>query len=177
MLTAHELAKRLDGREYRHEITPEEEREAAAAHLVVIFGASDDLNELRGAIEDEVSAWNGAEILLDADGLPENNCDSDCPNFRHDAFAKIRSKGPPWKFKTCLPHATFQVMEDGHVYGDGIVVCLDDVARALKKPGDVDAEEGRRLALDLVAKLGDPPEIGMTHARDALAEWARRGAR
>ncbi len=50
--TKEQLASRLTGREYGDEITEEEEAEAKASGLFVIFGASDDLCEIRLAVID-----------------------------------------------------------------------------------------------------------------------------
>lgn len=58
-MTAAELAALLNGREYRKEMSRDEEQVAKAAGLVVVFGASDDLMELRGAISDEVGCYDG----------------------------------------------------------------------------------------------------------------------
>ena len=53
-MTKEELAATLNGREYNHEITKEEEAEARENGLVVIFGASDDLDIL---FEMMIHAW------------------------------------------------------------------------------------------------------------------------
>ncbi len=57
-MNAKQLAAQLNGREYGSEITKEEEAAAKKAGLVVVYGASDDLVELRGAIEEEVGAYD-----------------------------------------------------------------------------------------------------------------------
>lgn len=67
-MTKEQLAYLLNGREYTNEITKEEEREAKNSGLLVIFGASDDLIELRGAIYDEVGAINGGEVRIGKNG-------------------------------------------------------------------------------------------------------------
>ncbi len=71
-LTKEELAARINGRAYRDEITPEEEKLAKENSLVVIFGASDDLIELRGAINEEIGA--GSVLRLSRKGIPESDC-------------------------------------------------------------------------------------------------------
>jgi len=64
MITAEELAAKLNGREYGEEITDTEEIEAKKSGLVVIFGYSDDSAELRGAINDEIGCNGGGNSLL-----------------------------------------------------------------------------------------------------------------
>ena len=59
-MTKEELAALINGRKYRHELTDKEEKAAKDARLVVVFGASDDLMEFRGAINDECGAYDGA---------------------------------------------------------------------------------------------------------------------
>jgi hypothetical protein len=63
-MDAKALAALLTGREYRQEITRAEEADAKAAGLVVAFGASDDLLEFRGAIDDEVGCYDGPEAPI-----------------------------------------------------------------------------------------------------------------
>ncbi len=126
-----ELANKLDGREYGDEITKDEEQEAKSAGLVVLFGASDDLMEFRGAINDEIGCW---EALLTNKGLLHNTCDSDnCPHFAKlkETAAVIEAKwdkdGFSWVYETKIPHTSFKVMEDGENYCKGIVFALADV--------------------------------------------------
>ena len=68
IMTLKEFAKMLDGREYLHEITKEEEALAKEFGFVVVFGYSDDNAELRGAIDDEIGCYDGG--VLEHDGLP-----------------------------------------------------------------------------------------------------------
>jgi hypothetical protein len=133
-MDAKTLAEKLNGREYGAEITKEERREAAAAGLVVVFGASDDLMEFRGVIDDEVGCYGGGSAYLTSDGLLENECASDdCPHFkkmRDDAYvieAKWDCDGYSWVYETSIPHATFEILEDGEKYCRGIVFALSDV--------------------------------------------------
>lgn len=75
-MTKDDLADLLNRREYGAEISAGEAELARAAGLVVMFGASDDLVELRGAVRGEVSAYNGAKFCLDAEGvIPESRDD------------------------------------------------------------------------------------------------------
>ena len=51
-MTAAKLAEQLNGIEYPASISRDLEAQAKAAGLVIVFGASDDLMEFRGAIHD-----------------------------------------------------------------------------------------------------------------------------
>ena len=136
-MTAKELAATLNGREIMNEITSAEARQAADAGLVVVFGYSDDNVELRGAIDSEVGAYEGAVIHITAAGLLEEPaCDTaedcTCPYF---AAAKSTAKtieaiwhdedGPCWTYETDIPHETFDIYEDGEVWCVGIVFSME----------------------------------------------------
>jgi hypothetical protein len=136
-LTKESLSAMLTGREYTEEITKPEAAQAKAVGLVVIFGASDDLMEFRGAINDELSAYDGTTAYLGGTGLLVNDCEDDeCPHF-----AKLKAKAKTieavwaegeysWTFKTDIPHATFEIVEDGDKYCRGIVIALADLHQA-----------------------------------------------
>ena len=73
-MTTDELAKQLTGFEYPFEPIGRHTLPAKEAGLVIVFGASDDLMEFRGAIYDEVGACDGGTALIDKEGLlPERN--------------------------------------------------------------------------------------------------------
>jgi len=144
-MTKDELAARLTGREYMNEITKDEEAEAKAAGLVVVFGASDDNVELRGAIHDEVGAYDGTTFRISRDGhalIDWDSLDKDDEAevkryFEHkrqsaeiEALWSPREPACSWAYRTDLPHATFDVMEDGDLYCRGIVFALSDIRSA-----------------------------------------------
>ena len=83
-MTSKELAAQLDGNQYGNEITKEQEIIAAGNGLVVVFGYSDDNVELRGAIDDEVGAYDGTTFHVTRDGvlqMPECNC-GECKYYK-----------------------------------------------------------------------------------------------
>lgn len=59
------LAKMLDGRKCGEETTPEIEAFAKDNGLIIAFGCSDDLLEVRGVFCEEYGAHDGKEILVD----------------------------------------------------------------------------------------------------------------
>lgn len=132
--TKEELATLLNNREYRREVPDDLGRIAAENGLVIVFGASDDLCEFRGAINDEFGAWEGATVPLNKDGIITNECDDDrCPYYakKKEKAAKINAKwcdgDIAWTFGTDIPHTTFNIYEDGEIFCRGIVFSLDDV--------------------------------------------------
>jgi hypothetical protein len=104
------------------------------AGLVAVFGASVDLMEFEGAVQDEVGAYNGAKVSFSRSGIIYNLCVSErCPY--HQAEVKRGSKiearwdvdGFSWRYKTDIPHVKFVIKEDDENYCEGIVFALADV--------------------------------------------------
>lgn len=136
-MTPKELAALLDGNNYYNEITKEQETIAADNGLVVVFGCSDDNVELRGAIYDEVGAYDGTTFHVTQDGVlqtPECNCD-ECKYFAiaKRAAAEIKAVwhntgDASWTFETTIPHETFRIYENGELFCIGIVFGLNDLA-------------------------------------------------
>lgn len=137
-MNKEELAKLITGRTYGDEISREEEAEAKESGLVVVLGASDDLMEFRGAIRDEVGAYNGGEALVDERGLLPERESIDDDSVLEDYFSRKKAAkrivaewcngdGYCWTFDTTIPHATFEVMEDGEGFCKGIIFSLDEL--------------------------------------------------
>ncbi|SDF79673.1 MULTISPECIES: KTSC domain-containing protein [unclassified Duganella] len=135
-LTKESLAVALHGREYPFDLSAEEQAQAKAAGLVVIFGASDDLMELRGAINDERGA--PCTALIDSKGLLPYREDIDNDEGLQDYAARVqhvravdafwaKEEDTSWTYRTDIPHATFEIMEDGIVYCRGIVISVADL--------------------------------------------------
>ena len=129
MLTVFELAQMLNGRSYGNEMTPDMERRAKEAGLVVVFGASDDLIEFRGAWNDERDVYEGGFVAVNQDGILPHCDNYDCPYYR-DAFRRAEKieavwcgEGDvvAWTYKTKIPHVTFIIMDEGEVYCRGII--------------------------------------------------------
>lgn len=137
MTSKEQLAEKLNGVQYGDETNMEIEREARESKLVIVFGASDDLIEFRGAINDEASGLSPA--LVDHKGLlPEREQISDDAElevfFARRKTARTieplwcKEAGYSWTYKTDIPHATFIVEEDGDTYCRGIVFALQELA-------------------------------------------------
>lgn len=142
-MNAQEFAAMLNGREYRKEITREEAVAAKNSGLVIVFGANDDLMEFNGAIDDEVGCYEGADVYVTPNGLPNNKChDGNCPYFaaERDGATVIEAlwdhEGYSWTYTTEIPHSTFDILEDGEKYCRGIVFALSDIPTPTEaKPG------------------------------------------
>jgi len=142
-----ELALMLNGRNRRDDMTKDEDRIAMESGLVVIFGASDDLVEFRGAIYDEIGAYEGTDFIIATPGM-EIPVDEDEETYRkakeleplgiedESITTKNRFKALwcpeelecSWLIKTDLPHAPFDIMEDGELFCRGLVIEVADLS-------------------------------------------------
>ncbi len=140
------FAGRLNGREIGQELAGHEEREARDKRLLVAFGYSDDLTEFRGIINDEVGAYDGQthRIILD-DGRPillqdDEECERCTTRLKKLPHIKIEAEWCPdgfpgsWRISATVPHATFDIMEDGDLFCRGIVIDEADLIAALIGP-------------------------------------------
>lgn len=134
IFTKESLAARLHVRKMGHEITWDEEAEAALSNLVVLFGYSDDNAEFRGAIQDEVGCGGGDIILISGRRAEVLNsyharfCE--CSHCGYAEFVKSAQQikalwcanhDCSWTFSTDIPHATFDIMEGTEKFCRGIV--------------------------------------------------------
>jgi hypothetical protein len=128
-------AARLNGNQYREEGSKDLWEAMETAGLVAVFGASDDLMEFRGAINDEVGCYNGGTAYLTKAGLVTNDCENDdCPHFKRAKKSAstisarwCKKEGFSWDYLTDIPHSKFVIKEDDENYCEGIVFALDDV--------------------------------------------------
>lgn len=131
-------AEKLNGRQYREELTSEEEEQLKKDKLVVVFGASDDLTEFRWAINDEVWSYNWADIYFRYKEILVNKCEDDCPYYEELVksarwkWYMIRANrwenDVSWSYKTQIKHQTFDVMEDDYIYCKAIIFHVDSIA-------------------------------------------------
>ena len=139
-MTKEQFAAILNGREYGKELHPTERDFAKECGLVVVYGYSDDNMEFVGAIDDEVGCWKGGIFYLDEAGLWGNECENEaCPYAKKEQgkCKTIRAvwhekKGEPcWTYETEIPHAKFNIYENGDLFCVGIV--FEMVALAERK--------------------------------------------
>ncbi len=140
-----EIAQALDAMEYRADIGMDILTEARNANIVIVIGASDDLMEFYGAFRDEGNCYDGGTVLVDAKGVvpsvrPDDLDDGDDGDAemlaylmrkksagRIEALWADEASQASWSYKTDIPHATFNVMEDGGVYCRAMVFALADL--------------------------------------------------
>lgn len=143
-MTKEQLAEQLDGIEYLKEIPTELLREARKNNLVIIYGYSDDLVEIEGAIVDEISGNSLIEFYLgekdilrmpDKDDFPEE--DSFEIAILHyfaskKKAAKIKAKfgedeSYSWIIHTDAPHVSFNILDEGDLWCRALVIDLKEL--------------------------------------------------
>lgn len=134
-----QIAKMIDGRQYRNEVTKEIIELAKNNNIVIVFGASDDLMEFRGAIHDEVDCFEGGTAYITTDNeLLESACLAVCNKCKYlkqalEGCKQIEAlwcetlSNCSWTYKTTIPHETFCIWEDNEQCCIGIVFSLDDI--------------------------------------------------
>ena len=140
-MTKEEMAAQLNGLEYPTRIPGMLIAAAQSSGLIILCGASDDLMEFYGARREEIGCYDGGFAYVDQTGvLPDPDClddyDSEAgqdyhqrkPNAKSIEALWCKEDGYSWTYKTDIPHATFEVVEDGEPYCRGIVFALADVA-------------------------------------------------
>jgi hypothetical protein len=123
-MTKEQLAKELNGIQYRG-ITNYYCALAKENGLVIVYGQSDDLCELRGAVEDEESCYDGGDLYVNEKGFAEENCGG----HRLSAVWCPEGQDVSWAYATDIPHATFHMMDgEDELYCIGLVCDVADFA-------------------------------------------------
>lgn len=126
-MTKKELAEKLNGRQYGDSFKDVME-DTMASGLVIVTGASDDLMEFQGAIEDEGGCFDGGEVYFDKNGVSQDGTE------RANVIEALWCEGTnvdgcqaTWSYKTDIPHETFEIWEDEELYCIGLVFSIEDI--------------------------------------------------
>lgn len=183
-MTAKELAKRLDGREYCREVTETDRKDAKDSGLVIAYGASDDLLEFDGAISNEKYAYNGCTVFVRDGKVFSDNpdvCDGVICQYYKLYLAKAKSitavwhdKGDPyWTIETEIPHASFRIIDYGIVFSVGIVF---DIADTIRKTSNLNRNHWKKCPAcpTFLSAWRYCPACGRPRSEAAWAELERR---
>lgn len=134
-MDAKTLALQLNGMEYPFQLPPSLRQPVKDAGLVVLYGASDDLFELEGAIRHEGDAREGTKILIHAKGVLGSRDDVDTDEDMQAWLDQKRASrlftahwaknDASWSYSTDVVHETFRIMENDEVYCIGMVFHVD----------------------------------------------------
>lgn len=137
--TPEGFAAEFNGRTRGNEIHPAEALALKAADMVAVFGYSDDCTEVRGAIYDEVGL---GELRITLKGkLLSDEQNEALKSLVTDGLATDARVGiikaefgeQGHFYETAIPHATFDIMEDGELFCRGIVFRLADIGKGVAK--------------------------------------------
>ena len=138
-MTLEQFAKKLDGREYGWpQFTKEEIAIAKENGFVIVYGVSDDLMEVDGAIHDEAGCFKGGTLKLDiadkkfVDRKTEESCDVISIKAYWCEACNEYGQTIPWTYATDVSHEKFMIYEDGDPYCLGFIFQND----ALREPVD-----------------------------------------
>ena len=126
-----EFAKSISGKEYGYpQFTKEEIETAKENGFVIVYGASDDLMEFEGAIQEEIGCYEGGTAWVKNDNVADfRTCIGEEPIRAVWCGGEKDTNGQEitWTYKTEIPHETFMIYEGGEPYCRGIVFSIDDV--------------------------------------------------
>jgi hypothetical protein len=135
-MTKEELAQKLNDHQYRQDFPADVMKQARVNGLVVMFGYSDDLLEMRGALEDEIDCYDGDVVKFDKEGFVQGNMEDEEDDDIIIKMATRRKNGIRvqasndkgcWVLKTKVPHAKFNIMDEGELQCEAIVFSLKDL--------------------------------------------------
>lgn len=132
---ALQFARNLEGRQYREELTKEEAEIANKGGYIVVFGASDDLTEFRGAVHDELGAYDGGHFVFDDKEKTFVDLEEVIDQVGDDGtYTEIKAEWSPeesdlsWAMHTNLEaYGRFTIKEDDGVYGEGLVFHVSEL--------------------------------------------------
>lgn len=120
------VAKRLNMLPYRSEVKKEIVEFAKENGIVIVYGESDDLMELDGAIYDEFGCYEGGVCCLDSEGNILEKMTNNCRTI--EAVWCGKGEKFTWTYKTDIPHETYEIYDDAEPYCKGIVFYKKDLA-------------------------------------------------
>ena len=146
-MTKEELALKLNRRDRRARFEKTESAEAKENGLIIIYGESDDLVEFEGLLYDEIGAYDGTDFIIATKGMEIPSFDDEKLYYKAEILQAIpieeesttsinrfkavwNDEGNPcWEIQTELPHAKFEILEDGELFGIGIVIDFKDLSK------------------------------------------------
>jgi hypothetical protein len=137
MSKAKEWAEKMNGREYLGEIARDEQAQAKADRVLIVYVASDDLTEFDGILHDESGAYGSATHHLRSGKRGWEIGGQDGEDFDIASYpVKIKAEWSPagvetsWRITSNIPGHAFTIKEDGETYYIGIVIDEQDMFAA-----------------------------------------------
>lgn len=125
-MTIQEFAKQLGTRPMGDEVPYHLVCESQRLNYLVIFGASDDLVEICGKHHYEFDAFRPTTLYVTKNRVysADENHPASAKAIYAEYSAPTTQNPALWKFSTDIPHATFDIVEDGEpgIFCRGIVI-------------------------------------------------------
>ena len=120
-MNAKEWAEKLNNIEYPADEIWDMRKQFEEDGVVVVYGASDDLIEFEGAIQDEGDCYNDKVFYLNKEGLTTSYSKNYVKvTHPHDGTAQF-------EYETNISCEWFNVVEDGELYCKGFVFNINDL--------------------------------------------------
>jgi hypothetical protein len=114
-MNKEEWAELLHIREYGSELSDAECGAARADRVLIVFGSSDDLTEFRGV---EYEEYSHGTFFINHTGIVDSETS-------YKIATDYTNKG--FIANTNAPHANFNILEEGELYGQGLVIDLNEL--------------------------------------------------
>jgi len=136
-MTKEQLAAMLKRSKYPLSLTNDLRKQAKENGLLVVYGASDDLIEFDGCFRDELGCGDKTSVLINRTGALDPDFEDDESSIEHAFFMKYTSKEIvtifgdgeyTWQYKTDIPHASFDIIDNDNLYCKAMVINVDDIS-------------------------------------------------
>ena len=120
-MNTKEWAEKLNNIEYPADEIWDMRKQFEEDGVVVVYGASDDLIEFEGVIQDEGDCYNDKVFYLNKEGLTTSYSKNYVKvTHPHDGTVQFN-------YETNIPCEWFNVVEDGELYCKGFVFNINDL--------------------------------------------------
>lgn len=120
-MNTKEWAEKLNNIEYPADEIWDMRKQFEEDGVVVVYGASDDLIEFEGAIQDEGDCYNDEVFYLNKEGLTTSHS-KNYVKVTHPHNGTVQ-----FNYETNIPCEWFDVLEDGELYCKGFVFNRNDL--------------------------------------------------
>lgn len=120
-MNTKEWAEKLNNIEYPADEIWDMRKQFEEDGVVVVYGASDDLIEFEGAIQDEGDCYNDEVFYLNKEGLT-TSYSKNYVKVTHPHNGTVQ-----FNYETNIPCEWFNVVEDGELYCKGFVFNINDL--------------------------------------------------
>lgn len=129
------LIKKLHNSKYPFRLTKQVIQYLGSLNLILVYGQSDDMISVSGAINDDEYISGNMSILLSKKGILKDNESLDTDNEllawkeQKDNSKEIKilwdSNGYLWEYETEIPHDEFDILDGEDKYCKAMIISMD----------------------------------------------------